>query len=148
MIRLCIYKPRGMKYLLRTTEPHSSPTSINIPSVDVTAVTISWQPPVLEDRNGIISFYVIVIQNLQFNIDDITVNVSGSYSSYTVSGLEEYCRYQCQIAAGTIIGSGPYSSYVEFLTMQGGIHHTISYHTISNYVYILFQQLLHHLLSL
>lgn len=120
-----------MNYLLHAVEPHSSPTSVNISSTDATAVTITWQPPVLENRNGIISFYVIVIQNLQFNIDDITVNVSGSDLSYTVSGLEEYCRYKCQIAAGTIIGSGPYSSYIDFLTMQGGIiisNHIMPYH--------------------
>lgn len=63
---------------------------------------------------------MILVHNIQFSINDITFNVSGSDLSYTVSGLEEYCRYECQIAAGTIIGSGPYSSRVEFLTMQDG----------------------------
>ena len=51
--------------------------------------------------------------------------MSGSDLSYSVSGLEEYCRYECQVAAGTIIGSGPFSSRVEFLTMEDGNHATI-----------------------
>ena len=64
---------------------------------------------------------MISIHNLQFNIDDIIVNVSGSDLSHTVYGLEEYSQYECQIAAGTVIGSGPYSSYYQFLTMQDGM---------------------------
>ena len=109
------------KQFLCTAEPQSPPTSINIPSTNERAATISWQPPIPENRNGIITFYVILIHNLQFNIDDIRVNVSGSDLSHTVNGLEEYCQYECQIAAGTVIGSGPYSSYYQFLTMQDGM---------------------------
>ena len=69
-----------------------------------------------------ITYYLIIIRNLQFNIDDITVNVSGSDLRYTAQGLEEYCRYDSQIAAGTIIGTGPFSSRVQFLTMEDGNH--------------------------
>lgn len=106
--------------LLYTSEPHSPPTSITIPLTEPQAATISWQPPVLDDRNGIIAFYLLKIRNLQFSRDDINVNVSGSDLSYRVDKLEEYCRYDCQIAAGTVIGSGPYSSHVQFLTMEAG----------------------------
>ena len=103
-----------------TSEPHSPPTSIVVPQTEEQAATITWQPPVLDDRNGVITFYLLIIRNLQFSLDDINVNVSGSDLSYTVEGLEEYCRYDCQIAAGTIIGSGPFSSHVQFLTMEDG----------------------------
>ena len=102
------------------SEPHSSPTSVMVPFTDERGATISWLPPILEDRNGIITYYLIVVRNLQFSFEDITANVSASDMSYDVGGLEEYCRYECQIAAGTIIGSGPYSSPLEFLTMEDG----------------------------
>ena len=62
-----------------------------------------------------------MIRNLQFDVDDITVNVSGSELSYRVSGLEEYSQHECQVAAGTLIGAGPYSSRVEFVTEQDGM---------------------------
>ena len=103
-----------------STEPHSAPTNIVIPSTEEQSATITWQPPLPDDRNGVITFYLLVIHNLQFAIDDIKVNVSGSDLSYTVGGLEEYCRYDCQIAAGTVVGAGPYSSRVQFVTMEDG----------------------------
>jgi receptor-type tyrosine-protein phosphatase Q len=99
-------------------KPHSAPTRIEIPSTSSRTATISWQPPIPDDRNGVITFYILIVHNLQFDREDITVNVSGSDLSYTVSGLEEYCRYDCQITAGTIIGSGPYSSRVQLLTAE------------------------------
>ena len=61
-----------------------------------------------------------MVYNLDFSVDNVTVNVSGSLSSYTVNGLEEYSTHRCEIAAGTIVGSGPFSSPTEFLTMQDG----------------------------
>ena len=119
-----------------STEPHSAPTNIVIPSTEEQSATITWQPPLPDDRNGMITFYLLVIRNLQFAMDDIKVNVSGSDLSYTVGGLEEYCRYDCQIAAGTVVGAGPYSSRVQFVTMEdGNVLHTLTYtytHTINS----------------
>lgn len=103
-------------------EPHSPPTSIEIPSTDKRTVTISWQPPIPEDRNGIITYYLIVVYNLDFMVNNITVNVSGTLLSYTVTGLEEYSTHRCEISAGTSIGSGPFSSPTEFMTTQNGNH--------------------------
>lgn len=102
------------------TEPHSAPTLIEVPLKEEQAATITWEPPVPSDRNGVITFYLLVIHNLQFDREDIAVNVSGSDQSYTVTGLEEYCRYNCEIAAGTVVGAGPYSLPVQFVTLEDG----------------------------
>ena len=108
-------------------DPHSSPISIEVPSTQSKSATITWQPPVPEDRNGIITYYLLVVYNLEFNVNNITVNISGSVLSYTVDQLEEFSRHGCRIAAGTIVGPGPYSSSTEFVTLQDGKHiHVIS----------------------
>ena len=102
------------------TEPHSSPMNVQILSTDKRSVTMSWEPPLLRDRNGIITYYLIVIHNLDFGVSDIRVNVSGSVLNHTVAGLEEYSRHECTLAAGTVIGRGPYSTPTEFATLQDG----------------------------
>ena len=105
---------------LSLSEPHSPPTSVQIVSTDSRAATVSWQPPVPGDRNGIITHYILVLKNLDFTVDDVITNVSGSLLTYTVSDLEEYSTHECRIAAGTIIGTGPYSSPIELTTLQDG----------------------------
>jgi len=103
-------------------DPDSPPINIEVPTTQSRTATITWQPPVSEDRNGIITYYLLVVYNLEFDVNNITVNVSGSVLSYTVSELEEFSRHGCRIAAGTIVGPGPYSSATEFVTMQDGKH--------------------------
>jgi hypothetical protein len=99
-------------------KPHSPPTLIEVPLTEERTATITWQPPVPSDRNGVITFYLLIIHNNEFDREDIAVNVSGSDQSYTVSGLDEYSRYDCRIAAGTVIGAGPYSLNVQFMTIE------------------------------
>ena len=119
----------GHSYFVWFTEPHSPPTLIEVSLTEERIATITWQPPVPSDRNGVIIFYLLIIHNLQFDREDIAVNVSGSVQSYTVSGLDEYSRYDCRIAAGTVIGAGPYSLNVQFMTIEDGKVTTLLCHS-------------------
>ena len=80
--------------------------------------TISWQPPTFQDRNGIIVYYQLIVSQSQFQIPNITVNANTT--SHTLTNLEEHIEYTVVVAAATRIGVGPFSSVVNFTTLQDG----------------------------
>ena len=77
-----------------------------------------WQPPVFEDQNGVIIYYQLIVSQSQFEIPDITVNANTT--SHTLTNLEEHVEYTVVVAAATRIGVGPFSSAVNFSTLQDG----------------------------
>jgi len=102
--------------LVCSSEPHAPPTSITVEVDGSTQVTISWLPPPIEDQNGPIMNYNIIVSDLNFGLDDINVNTSNT--SYTVTNLEEYNNYSFIVAAATEAGVGPYSSPIKFTTEE------------------------------
>ena len=80
--------------------------------------TIAWQPPTFEDQNGGIVYYQLIVSQSQFQIPDITVNANTT--SHTLTNLEEHVEYTVVVAAATRIGVGPFSSAVNFTTLQDG----------------------------
>ena len=81
---------------------------------------ISWDPPPFDDQNGILTYYLLLITQEQFNISDMVINTTSDVTTYTVTGLEEYNNYTCSVAAATRIGPGPYSAPIRFSTPQDG----------------------------
>ena len=82
--------------------------------------TIAWQPPAFEDQNGVIVYYQIVALQFQFSmIPDIRVNTN--FTSHTLTNLEEDNEYTVMIAAATQVGLGPFSSPINFTTLEDGI---------------------------
>ena len=81
---------------------------------------INWDPPPFEDQNGIITYYLLLIMEEQFNISDRVINTTTAVTTYTVTDLEEYNNYTCRVAAATRIGPGPYSAPTGFSTLQDG----------------------------
>ena len=50
----------------------------------------------------------------------MTFNVQGNMTSYSFEALQEYCTYQCMVAAGNdVYGLGP-SSSISFTTLEAG----------------------------
>lgn len=85
-----------------------------------TTASISWQPPPLEDQNGPIIYYNLILTDLVFGFEDIEVNVTSL--NYTFTYLEEYATYSCIIAAVSQEGIGPYSEPFNFTTAEDGMH--------------------------
>ena len=73
--------------------------------VDSKTVTLSWDPPLEENRNGIIRSYTI-------HVTDKLMNKNTTYSSdttnITLTSLRPYSLYLCAIAAQTI-SQGPFT---------------------------------------
>ena len=80
--------------------------------------TITWQPPIFDDQNGVIIYYQLIVSQSQFEIPNIVTNVN--ITSHTLTNLEEHVDYTVVVAAATQIGIGPFSSAVNFTTQQDG----------------------------
>ena len=90
------------------------------PSIGVvssTSLLLRWEPPELEDQNGIITGYVINVTGLETGT---TFELTSPGASLMVDGLRPFTTYICRIAAETSVGVGPYSTAVTAVTQQDG----------------------------
>ena len=93
-----------MYFLLSSTVPTSAPQNTVGTAPTSRSITLQWDPPPIEDQNGIIVLY---------QIDVIEVE-SGMLFQYIFSGtfifipnLHPYYTYQWVVSASTTVGYGP-----------------------------------------
>lgn len=101
--------------------PGGPPESVVAQPLDSTSLVISWEPPQLELRNGIIQQYTIRITEVE------TGTVNTLYTEATtvnVSSLHPYYTYSCIIAAETI-ALGPFSYPVQTQLPESGMSSTL-----------------------
>lgn len=98
--------------------PTAPPRNFTSFVTGTTSAEFTWQPPLIDDHNGRLSYYQLRLVDESFNLTDLTINTTNS--SYTITTLEEYVRYSCQVAAATDVGVGPYTSPVEIITLPDG----------------------------
>lgn len=99
--------------------PVSSPTRIVARASSATTISVSWQPPKLQDRNGVIISYAISYFMINTS-SDVTFQVNGLTTIANISLLKPFTSYSIRIKAATIIGFGPYSSTFTVTTDQAG----------------------------
>ncbi len=99
-------------------DPHSPPIDIQLSGIGAQSVIVTWQPPVPQDRNGVIIYYQLIFSQSQFEIIDLVINATGL--SYTERSLEEYNNYTVVIAAATRVGLGAFSPPMTFTTLESG----------------------------
>ena len=118
------------------TGPATSPLNFTGVALSSTSISLSWSPPSLEDRNGIIRSYSIKSTELE-------TNSNSSYTSVTttlrIDSLHPYYQYKFTIAAITV-SSGPFSTAITVRTQEDGkTQHFFSMHI--TYYFIIHKQL-------
>ena len=74
------------------------PTNLAVMGVvNDTTITLSWTAPV--NTFGVLISNVLTCQPVIQELSEVSVNVSGSLTSATVSGLENGARYDCSVMA-------------------------------------------------
>ena len=74
-------------------------------SLDASTLSLTWEPPSPEHRNGVI---------LQYSVNVTHVETSSTQQSFTSStskvltSLHPDYTYECSVAAETSVGRGPY----------------------------------------
>ena len=69
-----------------------------------------WDPPRIEDQNGVITGYRVIINNVNQANTLRTTDINAT--SFIANGLEEFEAYNIQVAARTAIGLGPFSDVI------------------------------------
>ena len=91
--------------LMHSAAPTAPPENLIAIPLDSRTLHITWQPPVEEERNGIITRYVINITELdsgnEYQLENATTEI-------TVQDLHPFYRYSYSVAAETV-ALGPFT---------------------------------------
>ena len=90
------------------TVPSGYPRNIEVTVTSPYSLTIEWQPPLLQHRNGLITNYIV---NVSVNDQDSAFNDQHIVRSTSlVLQTQPYTTYMITVAAATVIGQGPFST--------------------------------------
>ena len=73
-------------------------------SLSPTSFLLEWDPPLEEDRNGVLTGYRLV---LEWEVGQ-ECRMNTNHTSYNFTQLQQGTTYYCSVAAYTAIGTGPY----------------------------------------
>lgn len=89
-------------------------------TVTCCTLQLSWSPPVLAERNGVITEYTLAYKEAGFGEAPQELRLPPSLSSYALNGLTPNSAYDVKIRAHTSIGPGPFSPSIQFRTLAFG----------------------------
>ena len=95
-------------------EPSSAPQALTVSATSSTSISVSWDPVVAEDRNGIIKGYKVNyndLPNFQMVTEflNITKEQQNKRQTMTLDNLNEFTNYSIRVLAFTLVGNGPTS---------------------------------------
>lgn len=111
----------GEAYVKEISTPEDAPSGFPI-NLRVTGLTqsstqLAWDPPLLAERNGKITSYVVVYRDI--NIQQNNTNRT-SDTQMTIQGLSPDTTYDIRVQAFTSKGGGPLSPSIQSRTMSNG----------------------------
>ena len=101
--------------------PSESPTNVSALTLSATEISLSWFAPSRESQNGVLEYYVILINVTSSSYPGWTttqINVTASSTFHTITGLQPYTAYTLSVSAATFIGRGPYSPSTTVFTHE------------------------------
>ncbi|KAJ6659452.1 hypothetical protein lerEdw1_018686 [Lerista edwardsae] len=101
---------------ITTTEevPSGFPQNLRVVGLTTSTTKVTWEPPVLAERNGKITNYTVVYRdiNSQQNLTNITKEMG-----ITLTNLKPDTTYDIRVRAHTSKGAGPLSPSIQSRTM-------------------------------
>ncbi|XP_050798961.1 receptor-type tyrosine-protein phosphatase delta isoform X26 [Gopherus flavomarginatus] len=97
--------------------PSGFPQNLHSESSTSTSVQLTWQPPVLAERNGIITKYTLLYRDINVAHHPVELPIVPTDTAMTLSGLKPDTTYDVKVRAHTSKGPGPYSPSVQFRTL-------------------------------
>ena len=104
--------------MLFSPVPTSPPQNARGVSVNSTFILLTWEPPVRDGHNGIITSYYIHI--LEVPTSRTFTFERPSHTDLLIGSLHPYYDYQCSVAANTSVGRGPFTAPFIIRTDQDG----------------------------
>lgn len=97
--------------------PSGPPLNLSSAILSSRSVRLTWELPLPEKRNGKITGYTIVIENVDTGEK---FELSTAERALSVDTLRPYMNYQFSVAASTEVGQGPSSLEISLLTPEDG----------------------------
>ncbi|XP_071098730.1 neogenin-like isoform X2 [Haliotis cracherodii] len=98
-------------------EPSAAPQNFTLEVSSATRIIVRWEPPALDNRNGIITGYKIRYKR-RGTKQGKTVTTDGNRNNYALTELRKGTEYQVRISALTVNGSGPATSWEHVTTYR------------------------------
>ncbi|XP_058066091.1 neogenin [Anopheles bellator] len=105
-----------------SSTPSEPPANVTLETTSSTAITIRWEPPPVEERNGQITGYKIKYRKNKKALQVETTPANVRY--YILKDLEKMSAYQVKIAAMTINGTGPFTEWHHSETYENDLDET------------------------
>ncbi|XP_058986961.1 neogenin isoform X4 [Musca domestica] len=105
-----------------SSTPSEPPNNVTLEVTSSTSITIHWEPPAEEERNGQITGYKIRYRKLKDAPQVKSTPANIRY--YELSGLDRNSEYQVKIAAMTVNGSGPFTEWYRVMTLENDLDET------------------------
>lgn len=86
-------------------------------NVTCCSVQLSWSPPVLAERNGVITEYTLAYKEAGTGGAPRELHLPPNRSSYVLNSLKPNSAYDVKIRAHTSVGPGPYSPPIQYRTV-------------------------------
>ena len=113
------------------TAPNASPQNLRQVAIAATSVTLNWQPPPEEARNGLIRLYYVFVTELETGR---SFELNTTKTNYLVENLHPYYTYNFSVAAVTV-ATGIISDSITLQTSEAGeykgFYHVTSLEAIS-----------------
>ena len=109
-----MFQELNLCYLL--SAPSDAPLNISIFATSPSSISLSWLPPALADRNGIITEYRLNLTELDTGMEQLLTSLT---TSYVIQGLHPYYMYLILVSAHTV-DTGPYSEAQVIQTPEDG----------------------------
>ncbi|KRJ99437.1 neogenin isoform X3 [Drosophila yakuba] len=105
-----------------SSTPSEPPNNVTLEVTSSSSITVHWEPPAEEDRNGQITGYKIRYRKLK---DAPQVKSTPANIRYfELSNLDRNAEYQVKIAAMTVNGSGPFTEWYRTNTLENDLDET------------------------
>ncbi|XP_072904499.1 receptor-type tyrosine-protein phosphatase delta-like isoform X14 [Hemitrygon akajei] len=98
-------------------QPSGFPQNTHAVSSSASTIELKWQPPVLAERNGLITKYVVLYRDINSPNHPIEFSVASPETSLKLVNLKPDTTYDIKVRAHTSKGPGPYSPSVQFRTL-------------------------------
>ena len=80
------------------------------------SIFLSWDPPLFEEQNGVITGYTVNVTNLRRE-ETLQFTVMDS-QNLSIGSLLPHTTYACIVAAHTMVGAGPFSPQLLIRTLE------------------------------
>ena len=81
------------------------------------SITLSWEPPLFEDQNGVITGYTI---NVTLNETEESFELFSNSLNLTADVFRPFRNYIFKIAGQTAVGVGSFSDPITIMTPEDG----------------------------